>query len=632
MYRTSDSLRDHSNSPKVGWLQGNVLDPAANAVFIEPYNAVAGTINAVGQELFKETFLPKAVPLAVEEAKFGSTQWLVQSVSGGLATAIPYAIAGKFAGCALAGAGENLALKGVAASFCKNEIAAQVIGAGVYDGMRDTRPGETRFGNAVAGAASFAVFGIGNHSFQHVSGSAQLFSRLTIGALGATTQTFVSDGISRHRLPTQAELTQSAISGSVMNVALPTVHQTLGKAVDQVNLKIGRGLTLDRYIATNDEVANAVRKSPQLQELLKESPWTRIQTGAEANKASGKMIFLETGLKAPNTAPVLAHELEHLRGQKAYGSDPLLEQSRQLLGSDRERAWQLFQDARINHEIQARMKEYAVTQHSSLSTEKFDAQAARQSLPKQEAAPGLTYEQLWKKQFDDFESSNGAQFPAEDYKGRGRRSSRPRRPAGTEEPTSKDRSEQSGDNLSETTIQQPKDRNPNTGGTDSLSPANNKIPRPANLLANGEGEGDIYDNRNGTVTKIYYDRSVDAAQKRAMYERLESIGITVPKIFDHGTTADGQPALVIEKVGDGDNLKFQLVTGELSTADRESLRRQYYEMGDTLERNGISVDWNLGNMRFENGKLYLLDPSFIKESPMPSFFVDMFGRSLGPRA
>ena len=106
MYRSSDSLHDHSNAPKVGWLQGNVLDPAVNAVFIEPYNAVAGTINAVGQELFKDSLLPKAAPLVVDEAKFGSAQWLVQSVCSGLATAIPYAIAGKFAGSALAGASD----------------------------------------------------------------------------------------------------------------------------------------------------------------------------------------------------------------------------------------------------------------------------------------------------------------------------------------------------------------------------------------------------------------------------------------------------------------------------------------------------------------------------------------------
>jgi hypothetical protein len=170
------------------------------------------------------------------------------------------------------------------------------------------------------------------------------------------------------------------------------------------------------------------------------------------------------------------------------------------------------------------------------------------------------------------------------------------------------------------------------GGTDRVSPPNFNIPKPSTLLAKGEGEGDIYDNGNGTVTKIYYDKAVDATQKKAMYTRLDKMGVTVPKTYDYGTTPDGQPALVIEKVGDGDNLKWQIISGELSSADRESIRQQYYAMGDTLEKNGVSVDWNLGNMRYENGKLYLLDPSFIKEQPISSALVDLFGRSFGPRS
>ncbi len=460
------TLGDHTSSGNLlsdalGWTSDNVAKPLVNSALITPWNAIASTTNELTGHSAHNPLLPEAGLFEVPKAQFLSAQWFAQGISGGLGAVAPYVIAGKITGGAMRWSGETLAVEGKSAEFLQNGKIAQIAGAGIYDGMRDPGQGETRLGNALAGASMFGVFEYGNGFGRNLNFASQIGKRAAIGFLGAEAGQTVSHLVSEQKLPTFDQYAQAGISGAVLNVALPPTQHALLKTIDGINNSLGRGT------AINLSAEQVFSTSKPLSELAGQNALTRVQTGTP-----GESVNLST-----------------------------------------------------------------------------------KESPKIEL-----------------------------------------------------------------------------GGTDSLPAANYNITRPASLLAKGEGEGDIYDNKNGTVTKIYYDKSVDATQKRAMYTRLESIGVTVPKIFDHGTTSDGQPALVIEKVGDGDNLKFQLISGELSAADKESIRQQYYAMGDTLQRNGISVDWNLGNMRYENGKLYLLDPSFIKEVPMSTSFVDMFGRSLGPRS
>lgn len=148
----------------------------------------------------------------------------------------------------------------------------------------------------------------------------------------------------------------------------------------------------------------------------------------------------------------------------------------------------------------------------------------------------------------------------------------------------------------------------------------------------GQGdEGAVYSNGDGTVTKVYMDASKSMSEVQAIFEKLESIGVKTPTIVETGKTADGKPAMKMQQIGDGDNLQMQIITRELSPSQMQAMNKQYYAYADALERAGIRIDWQLKNMRFEDGTLYVLDPSFLKNEPQGQWMVDRFAGAVGPR-
>ncbi|HNB23352.1 MAG TPA: hypothetical protein PKZ32_13060 [Candidatus Melainabacteria bacterium] len=144
----------------------------------------------------------------------------------------------------------------------------------------------------------------------------------------------------------------------------------------------------------------------------------------------------------------------------------------------------------------------------------------------------------------------------------------------------------------------------------------------------GGDEGKVYTNYDGSVTKVYHDKGRSMEDGRAMYEQLQAIGIRTPKILEIGKTPEGQPALRMEQIGDGDSLRFQLMMREIQGDALKELGRQYWGFADTLKKAGIRIDWNLKNMRFEDGKLYILDPSFLKRENFTHELVEMFGKGI----
>jgi len=141
-------------------------------------------------------------------------------------------------------------------------------------------------------------------------------------------------------------------------------------------------------------------------------------------------------------------------------------------------------------------------------------------------------------------------------------------------------------------------------------------------------EGKVYTNFDGSVTKVYHDNGRNMQDVRSMYEQLESIGIRTPKILEIGKTPEGQPALRMEQIGDGDSLRFQLMMNEIKGDALKELGRQYWGFAEMLKKAGVRIDWNLKNMRFEDGKLYILDPSFLKKEPISDGIIEMFGRGI----
>ncbi len=144
-------------------------------------------------------------------------------------------------------------------------------------------------------------------------------------------------------------------------------------------------------------------------------------------------------------------------------------------------------------------------------------------------------------------------------------------------------------------------------------------------------EGSVYSNGDGSVTKVYKDAGRSMEAMKDIFDKLNSIGIKTPKILEYGKTEEGLPAMRMQQIGDGDPLRMQLIMREIQGADMASLRQQYYAYADALKEAGIRIDWNTKNMRFENGNLYILDPSFLKNEPMSDLTVNMFAGGIGPR-
>jgi len=139
---------------------------------------------------------------------------------------------------------------------------------------------------------------------------------------------------------------------------------------------------------------------------------------------------------------------------------------------------------------------------------------------------------------------------------------------------------------------------------------------------NGGDEGSVYNNGNGTVTKVFKDPDTDLEKIAGMFQQLNSIGVRVPEIMSYGKTPDGQPAMAIQMIGNGEHLQNQLLLGQISAADKPSLMAQYNAMAQTLQTNGLRVDWQLKNMIWDRGLLYLVDPSFLKAEYLHQSIVD----------
>jgi hypothetical protein len=144
-------------------------------------------------------------------------------------------------------------------------------------------------------------------------------------------------------------------------------------------------------------------------------------------------------------------------------------------------------------------------------------------------------------------------------------------------------------------------------------------------LLGGETEGNVFSNGDGTVTKVFHNMNHDAAATKSMYTELEQLGVKVPKTFEVGKTAEGNPALRMQQVGDGDNLQIQLLTGQIPRSEMPSVLSQYDAMAQKINSANIRIDWSLKNMTWHDRELYMLDPSFLKrgETMHPSF-VEMF--------
>lgn len=401
----------------------NVVAPAVNAGLLEPANTVISGINGAydlgrqfvtgdlgarsgkdsdgkekpGQNSHSKDTHGKNAPLIgkfehmqVAHAEFLSAGWLAQTVSGGLGSLVPYVIAGKAAGSALRATGSHLALEGVAAKAMQSSSTASVLGAFAYDTVREVRPGESRLGNGVAGAAGFGVFEAGNILASHSGLAGRLLARTATGFVGGGVQTLTSTAIAEGKLADTETLTKAAVGGMVMNHALPLGQRAITHAADHINLAVGRGVPVDRLVANN--FSAEAQSSATFKKILSENPWARVQTDAPQSLASGsRRVELKSGADAAE----LGHELKHLSQHRL----PLaLEQqfkaaADNLKEGNRDAAWQKYRETRLGQELEARSSERAI--RGELASRKGVS----------EISP--TYEQQWALEFKQFEQSQG---------------------------------------------------------------------------------------------------------------------------------------------------------------------------------------------------------------------------------
>lgn len=421
----------------------NLVAPAVNAGLLEPANTLISGVNGAyslvaGQDSHAKDshskdsgLVGKFEHMQVAPAEFLSGGWLVQTVSGGLGSLVPYIIAGKAAGSALRATGSSLAVEGFAAKAMQSSSTASVLGAFAYDTVREVRPGESRLGNGLAGAAGFGVFEAGNMLASHSGLAGRFLARTATGFVGGGVQTLTSIAIAEGRLADTETLTKAAVGGMVMNHALPFGQRAITHAADHISLAVGRGLPVDRLVS-NSFSAEA-QGSSTFKTILSENPWARVQTDATQSLAVGpRRIELKSGADAAE----LGHELKHLSQHKL----PLaLEQqfkaaAESLKDGNRDVAWQKYRETRLGQEIEARGSEAAIRgelANSKLANSKLNsdqlpgvkpgASSSRSALETLAAlipnlkVGNLTYEQHWALEFKQFEQSQGQFRPNRNF-------------------------------------------------------------------------------------------------------------------------------------------------------------------------------------------------------------------------
>lgn len=249
-------------------LREDVLNPALNSIVVEPLNAVVSSVNTISEQLNGAKLLPHKDDFYTGEPEFLSSKWFVQSASGGLALLIPYTLAGKAAGGLVGKIGSRLNFGEQATRFLENEATLQILGAATYDGLRETRPGETHTGNALGGVTAFGTFAIGNALSKDLPLAGMIGMRTLAGAIGGTAQHAVSAYWSGSKLPSVEEMRKATINGVVMSLVLPEGQRMFATIAHHGNESLGLGVPMDRFFEIRPGQTRAVQTAPHVVEEL----------------------------------------------------------------------------------------------------------------------------------------------------------------------------------------------------------------------------------------------------------------------------------------------------------------------------------------------------------------------------
>lgn len=396
--------------------RNNVVAPAVNAGFIDPWNTVTGGAARIER-------------MQVHEST-NRAEWVLQTMSSGLGAIVPYVIAGKVAGGALRSTGSAVNARGFMATALKSEKTAQIVGAAAYDAARTPHEGETRLGNSVAGAAGFAFFSFLN-PYTNTLGLVQKgIARAGIGMGGSAIHQVVSSGVARGELPQAESLKEAMLAGAVLNVGLPPTQHYLGKGInfvaDRVNTSLGRGVPVDRF-AQARYGSDPKTQSPEFNSLLKQNPWTRVQEGGSETYAlvPRRRIHLAKG----DGPEKLAHEMFEVASVKHPALEAGYKRAQQLVVESKadkstrdvklNEAWKAYEETRALKELGARSSEQTVANQLAGAGHGRQVTAETiKSVGDSQIRPGLTYRDLWRQEFQEFVRLDGKFRPKVDYSGK----------------------------------------------------------------------------------------------------------------------------------------------------------------------------------------------------------------------
>lgn len=253
------------------FVSDNIAAPLGNAALIEPFNALASSINEASASLGGGKLLSEKERFESPKVAVLSKEWVAQSLSTGIGTILPLcaSIAVTRGGMLrLAGQGESMT-----ANFLRNRITHTVLGATMYDALRKPHEGETRYGNALGGASGFLVFEAGNYLSRNLSPMGKVGARALTGALGASAHITVSELASHGKLPELRKLQDGALAGSAMNIVMPWA---LNKMLSAAPTKLTENVTQSAGAITNTSALSA--------EATAEATTAAVRRGASSNR------------------------------------------------------------------------------------------------------------------------------------------------------------------------------------------------------------------------------------------------------------------------------------------------------------------------------------------------------------
>lgn len=318
--------------------------------------------------------------------------------AGAIGAIAPYLAYGKIAGAGLRSLGHHYGFSGLSARLAASETSAMVLGAALYDGMRETRPRETRLGNVLGGVTGFAVFGIGNRFASVDSTSYRLIARAAVGVIGGEAQYAVSSAVSGTQIKSSG-LRDAGLHGATINVILPALSASLSRYGSSASLRAGRGTYADRFAEHLSQP-----KSSTLNALVSEHPLAIVhKTENVAHAAEVHVQKQQILIREANLIGDFAHELGHLQIARTY--EPQYQTLASEVQAGRvEPAKEQFLRMRNEMEVQARQLEHKVKTELGVTSLSSRAEGGH-ALPE-------SYREKFQREWHEFVNSKGEFRPA----------------------------------------------------------------------------------------------------------------------------------------------------------------------------------------------------------------------------